>query len=190
MSKIAKLIPGFLIAVTPALAEKPAEPDPSQRAPHIEVDLSERTLMVYGGEGLINTFSVAIGREDHPTPTAEFTIDRIIWNPEWIPPDAEWARDETRKAPGDPDNPMQGAKIFFKYPDYYIHGTNATETIGTAASHGCLRMNVVDVENLAKWVQEVGGATRSEDWYERIRASDTDQTEVELPDPVRITIHW
>ena len=190
------LIPTLGLLLVPALAgaaERPLspDPDPTDRSARIEVDLSEKKLYVYNNGSLMNTFPVAIGDEEHPTPTGDFTIGRLIWNPAWVPPpNAEWAEDETKKAPDDPDNPMEGAKLFFEYPDYYIHGTDATNTLGTAASHGCLRMRPVDVENLGKFVQEVGGEGRSEGWYDRIQESDTDKREINLPDPVPISIHW
>lgn len=181
----------FAIAIgTAAIAAGPiaADPTPPAAAVSLEVDISERKLYVYNDGSLMNSFEVAVGSAEHPTPTGSFTIERIIWNPDWVPPNVEWAEDETRKAPGDPDNPMQGAKIFFKYPDYYIHGTNATNTLGQAASHGCIRMNPVDVENLAEFVQKAGGSARSDAWFERIRASDTEMAEVNLDDPVTVVI--
>lgn len=190
------LVPALGLALLPAFAgasERTAAPDPGLEASsaRLEVDLSEKKLYVYNNGSLMNTFEVAIGTEEHPTPTGDFTIDRLIWNPGWVPPpDAEWAEDETAKEPGDPDNPMRGAKLFFKFPDYYIHGTNAPNTLGTAASHGCLRMREADVENLAKFIQQAGGETRSDEWFDRIQASETEETEITLPDPVPISIHW
>lgn len=166
----------------------PAAQVESRHSVRLEVDLSERKLYVYTDGSVMNTFDVAIGEEEHPTPTGDFTIDRIIWNPAWVPPNEPWAEGEERREPGDPENPMQAAKIFFEYPDYYIHGTNAPQTVGTAASHGCLRMREADVENLAEFIQKAGGADRGEAWFERVRASDTEKTEVELPSPVPISI--
>lgn len=154
----------------------------------LEVDLSERTLYVYHAGSLMNTFPVAIGEPEHPTPRGSFTIDRIIWNPGWIPPEAEWAEGEDEKAPNDPDNPMVGAKLFFSYPDYYIHGTDAPETLGEAASHGCLRMRPADVIELAKFVQTQGGEARSEEWFDRVAADDSSDHEVTLSEPVPIDI--
>ena len=156
----------------------------------LEVDLSRRELYVYEGKELRHTYPVAIGKEGHRTPTGDMTIDRIIWNPDWVPPDSEWARDATRKAPGEPGNPMRGAKLFFRYPAYYIHGTNEPETLGEPASHGCLRMRTADVEQLAEWVQKAGGADRGERWFDQVRAMDTEMREVELPRAVPIEIHW
>ena len=152
------------------------------------VDLSERTLTVLHDGEVEETFAVAVGKRGHSTPTGTFRINRVVWDPAWVPPNEEWAEDRERKGPGDPDNPMQGAKLFFRYPDYYIHGTNAPESIGTRASHGCIRMRKGDVERLARLVQEHGGASRSGDWYERVIAQDSRSTPVSLPRPVTLTI--
>lgn len=154
----------------------------------LEVDVSERTLYVYLAGELMNTFPVAVGEPEHPTPRGSFTIDRIIWNPGWVPPNEGWAEDEEEKAPDDPDNPMVGAKLFFEFPDYYIHGTNAPETIGEAASHGCIRMRPGSVIELAKFVQTQGGEERSEEWFERMAADDGTDHEVRLGTPIPIVI--
>ena len=53
-----------------------------------------------------------------------------------------------------------------------------------AASHGCIRMNPVDVMNLAELVHEHGGNGRSNAWYERVR----DRHEVTLSDPIPVEI--
>jgi len=122
----------------------------------ITVDLSERQLMVYKNGELTETYGVAVGRDDFPTPTGSFQTGKIEWGPRWVPPKSDWARDEIPREAGDPENPMQGVKIYFQYPDYYIHGTNAPGSIGTAASHGCLRMNVGDAMALASEIEQYG----------------------------------
>lgn len=177
------------LLVTGVGAASAALPAEAAAAPvRLEVDVSERMLYVYHGGDLMNTFEVAVGQPEYPTPQGDFTIDRIIWDPGWVPPNTEWAADEERKDPADPDNPMEAAKLFFKYPDYYIHGTDATETLGTAASHGCIRMRPADVEALAEFVQEHGGEERSASWYERVKEREQPKVELTLPDPIPITI--
>ena len=71
---------------------------------------------------------------------------------------------------------MGRVKIFFAEPDYYIHGTEAEESLGTAASHGCLRMSNDDVIELARLVMEHGGEARSPNWFRRILNRVTDTT--------------
>lgn len=125
----------------------------------ITVDLSERKLFVYKDGELTETYNVAIGRADYPTPTGTFQSGKIEWGPRWVPPNSDWARDELPREAGDPENPMQGVKIYFQYPDYYIHGTNAPGSIGSAASHGCLRMTVGDAMALANEIEDYGTVT-------------------------------
>ncbi|MBW3670728.1 MAG: L,D-transpeptidase family protein, partial [Acidobacteria bacterium] len=99
----------------------------------------------------------------------------------------DWAKDAKPAKPGDPHNPMRVVKIFFKQPDYYIHGTNRPETLGTAASHGCIRMSETDVLVLGKMVMEHSGESRSPSWFRRILTRDTSDT-VYLGKPVSIEI--
>src|ERR1051325_4235047 len=74
---------------------------------HLAADLSSRTLTVMGANGVIKTFTVAVGSPKYPTPPGNYTIRKIVWNPSWTPPpDAEWAKKETAKGPGEPGNPM------------------------------------------------------------------------------------
>ena len=156
----------------------------------VEIDLSERKLYVHDGGEVIRTYPVAVGDSEHPTPQGDFTIGKIIWDPAWVPPpNAEWAEGKEKKEPSDPDNPMQAAKLYFKYPDYYIHGTEATHTLGEAESHGCIRMDPSDVENLAILVQENGGEPRSDAWYKRMIRQEAESHTITLPDEVPVTIH-
>jgi hypothetical protein len=91
----------------------------------------------------------------YKTPTGDFEIARIVWNPWWYPPDAEWAAEDTVTPPG-PKNPMGKVKLMFNGP-YYLHGTPTVSSIGHAASHGCVRMRNEDATDLAQLVQASGG---------------------------------
>lgn len=154
----------------------------------LSASLAARVLTVRMGDSVVATYAVAVGADDHPTPTGTFTIKKLIWNPRWVPPKQPWARGKTAKAPGDPDNPMQTVKIFFKEPDYYIHGTPAVESLGEAASKGCLRMDPEEVAAVAKWVMEHGGEPRPPSWFERIRRLARREHIVHLNTPVLLTI--
>lgn len=134
----------------------------------ITVDLSDRMLYVMEGEEVVREYRVAVGQPRHPTPTGSFSVRRLVWNPRWVPPDAEWAREKRAREPGDPRNPMGRVKIFFRAPDYYIHGTRETDTLGQAESHGCIRMRNSDVVELARMVMENGGEARSPGWFQRV----------------------
>ncbi len=148
---------------------------PPREAPlTLRADLRARILIVRRGDSTLKTYAIAVGQDRYPTPVGTFTISKIVWNPSWRPPpDAEWAKGKTAKGPGDPGNPMKVVKIFFQDPDYYIHGTEDVESLGSAASHGCLRMDPSEVADLAKIIMEHGGQPYDENWFWRILHSDT-----------------
>lgn len=185
----------ILLLTVPLLAAadwsgvRPADPAPATAATaQLSVDLGERELTVTVDGDVVRTYQVAIGTADHETPTGTFSIRRIIFNPSWTPPNVPWARGKKPTPPGDPNNPMGKAKIFFAEPDYYIHGTNDERSIGRAASHGCLRMRNEDVVALARLVMEYGGEARPASWFERIRNVVTRSEEVRLSNPVTFRV--
>jgi len=155
----------------------------------LSADLGARILTVKHGDSTLKTYAVAVGQDKYPTPVGSFTIEKIVWNPSrHPPPDADWAKGKKPKGPGDPGNPMKVVKIFFQEPDYYIHGTDDVESLGSAASHGCLRMDPTEVADLAKLIMEHGGQPRGENWFWRILHSRRDEQVVYLDNPVSLTI--
>ena len=153
----------------------------------VRIDISDRRLYVEENGEQVATYGVAVGTGSHPTPRGAFSTRRIIWNPRWVPPDSEWAKKERPRGPGDPKNPMGRVKIFFREPDYYIHGTNAESSIGTAASHGCVRMRNEDVIELARMMVEKGGG--AEPGLIRRLINNIRQTrEVRLTNPVSVRV--
>lgn len=130
----------------------------AQSGLRLEVSLSARELKVIEDGKVSETYGIAVGRPSHPTPTGSFRTGDIIWNPAWNPPPVDWAKDKEYQPPGSPMNPMQGVKIYFQAPYYFIHGTNDPGSIGEAASHGCIRMAPDDAEALAHTIEHAGGS--------------------------------
>ena len=154
----------------------------------LTADLSDRKIAILDGGRVVREYGVAIGKASHPTPTGRFTIRKMIWNPAWVPPkNREWARGKKPSDPGDPNNPMQTVKIFFREPYYYIHGTNNPKSIGEAASHGCLRMTPGDAAELGAYLMEHGGQPREEGWFRRVLRFGR-STVIYLDNPVPLTI--
>jgi len=155
----------------------------------ITANLRSRMLVVRQAGITLKTFAVSVGKDRYPTPTGTFRIRKMIWNPSWRPPpNSDWARGKTAKGPGEPGNPMKVVKIFFKEPTYYIHGTGDVQSLGSAASHGCLRMDPEQVAELAKLIMEHGGQPREENWFLRIMHSRREEKPIYLDNPVWLTI--
>jgi lipoprotein-anchoring transpeptidase ErfK/SrfK len=151
------------------------------------VSTQKKILVVRIGGTEMRRYSVAVGTKTKPTPMGQFTVKHIVWNPAWHPPDEKWAKGKKPAGPGDPKNPMKIVKIFFQEPDYYIHGTDAEDSLGSAASHGCIRMAQEDVYKLARYLQDQAGAKKSDDWYTQVINGSQTQSVI-LPKSVPLAI--
>lgn len=114
----------------------------------------EHRLYFYLNGKLKKTYPVATGQPAYPTPNGVF---RVVWmtkNPTWTPPDSPWAAGAKPVAPG-PNNPVGMRWIGTSASGVGIHGVPPAEdsSIGTYASHGCIRMYEWEVEELYTWVQ-------------------------------------
>jgi lipoprotein-anchoring transpeptidase ErfK/SrfK len=92
---------------------------------------------------------VAVGKVGMETPEGLYEIQNKAINPAWHVPDSDWAGDLAGKviAGDDPKNPIK-ARWMGIYDGAGIHGTDADDSIGSAASHGCIRMRIPEVIEL------------------------------------------
>lgn len=115
---------------------------------YIVVDRSSFTLRHYEGLELVKEYTVAIGQQGYDTPAGLYAIESMQVDPTWYVPDAEWAGDLAGKTvPPGPDNPLKARWMGFNGAAG-IHGTADEASLGSAASHGCVRMSVPDVKEL------------------------------------------
>ena len=116
----------------------------------IIVSLSQCKIRLYDGAKLVKTYPCAPGRPAYPTPTGDFVVDTKLANAPWINPGTDWAKSMPPMIPAGPSNPMGVRKIGINYGGVFMHGIPASEysSIGTHASHGCMRMMPNDVMDL------------------------------------------
>jgi len=116
---------------------------------YLTVDRSSFQLKLWEGLELTKTYTVAIGAVGFDTPAGEYAIQNKAVDPVWSVPDRQWAGDlaGTTVPGGVADNPLK-ARWLGIYDGAGIHGTDDTASLGTAASHGCVRMAVPDVIEL------------------------------------------
>jgi lipoprotein-anchoring transpeptidase ErfK/SrfK len=105
-------------------------------------------LSVYRAGKLDRTYGVATGAPGFPTPLGRFTITLKRYRPTWVNPGSDWGKDMPASIPPGPGNPLGTRALNLNAPGIRIHGTEADSSIGTAASHGCIRMHMPDVEEL------------------------------------------
>ncbi len=106
-------------------------------------------LSFYKNLKLHKTYGIAVGQVGLETPAGLYNVQNKAVNPAWSVPNSDWAGDlaGTVVPGGTPQNPLK-ARWMGIYDGAGIHGTDATGSIGTAASHGCIRMLIPDVVEL------------------------------------------
>lgn len=177
----------LLIALLLSLVVAPSAQ--AQQPLRLDLNIPALKINVYEGDDLIETFPIAVGMPGFDTPTGQFEISHAEWNPWWNPPThREWARNEQRTPPG-PNNPMGRVKLFF-LPMYFIHGTPEDGSIGTPASHGCVRMLNKDVIALAALIHRRAAPQISATELERLTARPGPTRRVNLQRPVDVTIRY
>ena len=123
---------------------------PESLTVRLVLKLGERRVYVYEGNEVKARYSVAIGRPGWETPTGSFTVMQKLEHPGWTNP-----LTGEQMPPGN-DNPLGDRWIGFWTDGLNwigFHGTPNRESIGRAASHGCVRMYNEDVRKLYELVQ-------------------------------------
>ncbi|HKG02829.1 MAG TPA: L,D-transpeptidase family protein [Conexibacter sp.] len=114
----------------------------------ITVDRSGFRLRLWKNLRLAKTYTIAVGQVGLETPAGLYAIQNKQVDPVWNVPNSDWAGDLAGKAiPPGPSNPLK-ARWMGIYAGAGIHGTDSVSSLGSAASHGCVRMAVPDVIDL------------------------------------------
>lgn len=122
---------------------------------YLTLDRSSYTLRFWKNLKLAKTYTVAVGQEGLETPEGLYHLQDKQVEPTWHVPESDWAGSLAGQSiPPGPSNPLK-ARWMGIYEGAGIHGTEETSSLGTAASHGCVRMSIPDVEELYDLV-EVG----------------------------------
>jgi lipoprotein-anchoring transpeptidase ErfK/SrfK len=122
---------------------------------YLTLDRATFTLRLWQHLKLTKEYTVAVGMEGLETPEGLYEIQEKEENPVWHVPMSDWAGSLAGQTiPPGPSNPIK-ARWMAIYEGAGIHGTEETYSLGSAASHGCVRMAIPDVEELYDLV-EVG----------------------------------
>ena len=106
-------------------------------------------LRLYKNLALQKEYTVAVGAVGFDTPAGMYHIQNKAVDPAWHVPNSDWAGDlaGTIVPGGTAENPLK-ARWLGIFDGAGIHGTDQTYSLGTAASHGCIRMAIPDVIEL------------------------------------------
>ncbi len=132
----------------PIKTVKPKVPD-SKIGKTIVVDRTINQLTLYDGFDLEKTYPVATAAAGYVTPPGDWTIIDKRENPTWTnPAPTTWGADLPAFIPPGPGNPLGTRALYLNASGIRIHGTEDVSSIGTHASHGCIRMLMSDVEEI------------------------------------------
>jgi lipoprotein-anchoring transpeptidase ErfK/SrfK len=121
---------------------------PKKYPVYLTVDRGAKVLRLFERLRLARTYPIAVGQAGLETPAGLYTIDDKQVNPSWHVPNSPWAGALAgRVIPPGPDDPIK-ARWLGIYNGAGIHGTEDVSSLGTAASHGCIRMSIPDVVEL------------------------------------------
>jgi hypothetical protein len=121
--------------------------------PIVTVSKADRRARLFNHLRQIRSYRVAVGQPAWPTPEGLFHVQSKTVNPAWSVPNSSWAGSQGGQTipGGAPGNPLKARWIGFA-SGVGFHGTDNPGSIGSAASHGCVRMYVSDVVRLYEWV--------------------------------------
>jgi lipoprotein-anchoring transpeptidase ErfK/SrfK len=114
------------------------------------INRSAFQLTLYKNLKAAKTYGIAVGQVGLETPAGLYHIQNKAVNPAWTMPNSDWVApaDRGKVVPGGTaENPLK-ARWLGIFAGAGIHGTDAESSIGSAASHGCVRMRIPDVIDL------------------------------------------
>ena len=116
---------------------------------YLTVDESTFTVTLWKDLKPVKKYTVAVGQPAYPTPTGLYSIESKQVDPVWSVPNSPWAGElgGTTVAGGSAENPLN-ARWMGVTDGAGFHGTSEVSSLGSAASHGCIRMSVPDVIDL------------------------------------------
>jgi lipoprotein-anchoring transpeptidase ErfK/SrfK len=127
---------------TAAHSAQVAQPEHRRK---VVVSIPHRKLALIEDGKVSKVYPVAVGTDNTPSPAGAFAVKTRLTNPTYYHPG--------KVIPAGAANPLGTRWIGLGTKGYGIHGTNAEDSIGKAASHGCIRMHRKDLEELFASVQ-------------------------------------
>jgi lipoprotein-anchoring transpeptidase ErfK/SrfK len=123
----------------------------------VKIETKTNMLGVFDADKLIAAYPVTIGSAQTASPIGEWKVSRIAKLPRFRY-DKEMLKHGERSGnfhmlPPGPNSPVGVIWIALNKKGIGLHGTNEPETIGRAASHGCIRLANWDAVRLAQKIK-------------------------------------
>jgi hypothetical protein len=141
-----RIVKARFVRLRPALTVKVLK---RRAGTFVSVDRGSKIVRLFKHLRVVRSYRVAVGRAGYDTPRGLHHVLSKERNPTWHVPNRPWAGNLAGQTipPGDPRNPLKAAFISLG-GGVGFHGTADLASIGSAASHGCIRMRIPDVMSL------------------------------------------
>jgi lipoprotein-anchoring transpeptidase ErfK/SrfK len=138
----------YRVATRPVKPEVTIDTLRKDNPSYITIDRGDFTLRVYQNLKLARSYTIAVGQQGLETPAGLYHVQDKQVDPWWHVPNSAWAGSLAGKViPPGPEDPLK-ARWLGIYNGAGIHGTEELSSLGSAASHGCVRMAIPDVIDL------------------------------------------
>jgi lipoprotein-anchoring transpeptidase ErfK/SrfK len=156
-SEIDSLVANEIPDAADARNEKDKSPEPGQPAISLKIDTKTNMLGVFEADKLVAAYPVTIGSAQTASPIGEWKVASVAKLPKFRY-DKEMLKHGERSGnfhmlPPGPNSPVGVIWIALNKKGIGLHGTNDPESIGRAASHGCVRLANWDIVRLAQKVK-------------------------------------
>lgn len=160
----------------------------------ISVNVPAFTMTFWQDGKEIKSYYVGVGRKEFPIPIGMRSADKIILNPDWIPPNSSWVRKSSSVSPyeripaDDPQNPL--GKIKIPLGDaYLLHEADSPKDIGNLVSHGCVRVLRADMFDLTEMIAKARNLPVTQPEIEAAKKN-TDRKVINLNGDVPVDINY
>jgi murein L,D-transpeptidase YcbB/YkuD len=160
----------------------------------ITVNVPAFTMTLWQNGKEIESYYVGVGKKDVPIPVGMRSADKIILNPNWIPPDSEWVRKSADVEPyqkilaDDPLNPLGKIKIPLGQA-YLLHEAQSPSDIGNLVSHGCVRVLRDDLFELTEMISKARNLSISDEEIAAARKN-TERRVINLNGDIPVDINY
>ena len=160
----------------------------------ITVNVPAFTMTFWQDGKEIKSYYVGVGRKDFPIPIGMRSADKVILNPDWIPPNSEWVRKASGVEPyeripaDDPQNPL--GKIKIPLGDaYLLHEADSPSDLGNLVSHGCIRVLREDMFGITEMIAKARNLPVTQQEIEASKKN-TDRKVINLNGSVPVDINY
>jgi lipoprotein-anchoring transpeptidase ErfK/SrfK len=181
-----------VVTATPGDAIPKAIPNDTR----IVINAPAYRMDIFENGKLMKSYHIGIGYPEFPLPAGMRTVNEIIFNPTWTPPDEPWVESPSSKVKvgqkveaGSELNPLGLIKIPIGSPSL-IHGGKSVAQLGGFASHGCVGLTNAQVVDLSKRLARLVGNEITDKQIAGYKQNRTKTKNIALQQPIPVELRY